>query len=102
MLYNNYVNSYLYSEEDSAVTRFCFNRYWLEKAAYFISKGYENDSLPEYRSSVYDYPPDLLLPDIAFSVHYADPVSYTHLDVYKRQRLVIACDCNPCYAVTAK
>lgn len=46
--------------------------YWLEKAAYFINKAYENQSLPVYGSPVYDYPRDLLLPDIAFSIHYED------------------------------
>ena len=30
--------------------------------------------------------------------HQLEPVSYTHLDVYKRQEYIIACINGPCYA----
>lgn len=45
-------------------------RYWLHKASVFINKAYKDKLLPMYGSPVYDFPSDLLIPDIAFSVQY--------------------------------
>lgn len=96
-LYGAFCSLSMYITAYDATIRFhdapvIISGYWLEKAAYFISKGYENDSLPEYRSSVYDYPPDLLLPDIAFSVHYEDLPGVSNKYVKRHQEAMSMID----------
>lgn len=44
--------------------------YWSQKVAYYINKAYENQLLPVEGSPVYDYPSDLIMPDVAFTVTY--------------------------------
>lgn len=62
--------------------------YWMQKAAYFINKAYENKTLPMTASPVYDYPSDLLKPDIAFSVYFDNQTDFNETSVRRHQEVM--------------
>lgn len=48
------------------------NGYWLDQAAFSISRAYANASLPQEKSGMFDWPRDLAKPDIIFFINTAD------------------------------
>lgn len=83
MYANAYRASVLWHDTPVAVTG-----YWMQKAAYFINKAYENQTLPVYRSPVYDFPSDLLMPDIAFSVYLENQTEFGETTVRRHQEVM--------------
>lgn len=48
------------------------NGYWLDQAAFSISRAYSNSTLPSDKSGIFDWPRDLPKPDIIFYINTPD------------------------------
>lgn len=64
------------------------SRYWSQKIAYYINKAYKNLPLPVQDSPIYDYPNDLIMPDVAFSVTYQNVTGVSNDDVRRMQEIM--------------
>ncbi|XP_054277883.1 UMP-CMP kinase 2, mitochondrial-like [Macrosteles quadrilineatus] len=73
------------------------NGYWMDQAAYAISKANSNATLPPSGDPVYKFPEDLLKPDLVFYTYFPDNLHYPQattrnpnswkpkmLEIYKR------------------
>lgn len=92
-LYSAYSTLSMYANAHQATVKWydspvVVTGYWAQKAALFINKAFENQKLPVYNSPVYDYPSDLLLPDIAFSVHYGNLPNVSETYVRRTQEII--------------
>lgn len=73
--------------------------YWSQKVAYYISKAYENQLLPAYGSPVYDYPNDLITPDVMFTVTYDNQPGVTEEYVRRIKEIIEKINGPPSFEV---